>query len=208
MRKTMKVISWLVFLGFIALSGYANYLHGRSMIAGGMLAVVPVGFAASVFILEGLISAGKAHRATFGAIFFVALASGVASYLGLYGMAIDSGISRAQSLLLPLSFDGVVLVASMGIRGFSLTPAPKVSRSRPVRVPADVPTGVPVSQGHVPALSQADVPPDPPVSRAGWDRDLARKLLSEGQLSRADIAARVGCSRKSIDRLAAKVSDG
>lgn len=200
MRKTMKVISWLVFLGFIALSSYANFLHGADLIAGGMLAVVPVGFAASVFILEGLISAGKASRWTFGAIGAVALASGVASYLGLYGMAIDAGIGRGQAVLMPLAFDGVVLVASMGIRGFSLVAhVPAVPRAKRVRVPAvvpvteDKPSGVPVP------VSQPDVP----VTRAtGWDKDLARKLLAEGELSRKDIAARVGCSRKSIDRLA------
>jgi hypothetical protein len=68
-----------------------------------------------------------------------------------------------------------------------------VSRPRAVRVPTDVPVSLP----HVPTV----------VSQRGpakqWDRDLARKLLTEGDLSRKDIAERVGCSRKSIDRLAA-----
>lgn len=204
MRKTMKVISWLVFLAFIALSSYANFLHGRSLVAGGMLAVVPVGFAASVFILEGLISAGKESRWTFGAIGAVALASGVASYMGLYGMAIDAEISRGQALLMPLAFDGVVLVASMGIRGFSLSQVSvpvRVPRARrvPVRVPTDVP-----------AVSQADVPHVPTVvSRPGkareWDRDKARRLLAEGR-TRKEIAELCGVSRKSIDRLAESLS--
>lgn len=215
MRKTMKIISWLVFLGFIALSSYANYLHGDSLVAGGMLAVVPVGFAASVFILEGLISAGRSSRWTFAAIGFVALASGVASYLGLYGMAIDAGIGRAQAVLMPLAFDGVVLVASMGIRGFSLTHVPpRVPRVKPARVPAPVPVAVdtvpavslpdvPASSGHVPTVTSPRGP-----GRDTWDKALARKLLAEGVLSHRDIAERVGCSRKSVDRLAQTLAPG
>lgn len=208
MRKTMKVISWLVFLAFIALSSYANYLHGESMIAGGMLAVVPVGFAASVFILEGLISAGKASRWTFAGIGAVALASGVASYLGLYGMAIDAGIGRGQSVLMPLAFDGVVLVASMGIRGFSLThvpPAVRVTRVKRERVPDRV------SQPDVPAATRTVPDPDlSPVteakpSRVKWDKDKARTLLAEGR-PRKEVAELCGVSRKTIDRFADSLS--
>lgn len=221
MRKAMKAISWLVFLAFIALSSYANWLHGTVPVARFMLAVVPVGFAASVFILEGLISAGKASRSTFAAIGFVAFASGVASYLGLYGMARDSGIGLAQAVLMPLAFDGVVLVASMGIRGFSAVahvPAPRpVSRPRVPRVKDNVPAvslpvseDVPAIEGHVP---EADVPMSLPgatvrdtVPRAvGWDRELAVKLLSEG-VPRKDIAQRCGTSRKTIDRLASQIA--
>jgi Helix-turn-helix domain of resolvase len=219
MRKTMKALSWLVFLAFIGLSSYANWLHGLTPHARTMLAVVPVGFAASVFILEGLISAGKAGRWTFGAIGFVALASGVASYLGLFGMARDSGVPLVQALLLPLAFDGVVLVASMGIRGFSLSHVSLPQRpSRVRRVPARVPADVPMSQGHVPAevshtdvrVPEADVPVSRPRTRAKMsdeDMSLVSKLLSEG-VPRRDIAERLGVSRKTIDRLASKQVGG
>lgn len=202
MRKTMKVISWLVFLAFIALSSYANYLHGDSLIAGGMLAVVPVGFAASVFILEGLISAQRASRWTFGGIGAVALASGVASYLGLYGMAIDAGIGRGQSVLMPLAFDGVVLVASMGIRGFSLSHVPaRVPRVRRPSVPATV-TPVSVSQPDVP-VKVSRVPSGDMAEKVAK----ARALVAEGR-DKADVAETMGISIRTLNRYLKDQVDG
>jgi hypothetical protein len=119
MRRLMKSLCWLIFLAFIGLSSFANWEHGTTSISSFMLAVVPVGFAASIFILEGIVAVGKATKWTYLGIIFVAAAAGIASYLGLYGMARDSGIPIVQSALLPLAFDGVVAVASMGIRAFS-----------------------------------------------------------------------------------------
>lgn len=85
----------------------------------------------------------------------------------------------------------------------------RVPRRR-VHVPAvvsDVPmSDVPAVVSNVPtpamSLPSSDVPAR--KSRVVWDKDLAVKLLSEGQLSHKDIADRVGCDRKTIDRLAAR----
>lgn len=197
MRKAMRSISWLVFLAFIGLSSYANYLHGSTPHARIMLAVVPVGFAASVFIFEGLITQGRVSWWTFGAIGFVALASGVASYLGLFGMARDSGVPLVQSLLLPLSFDGVVLVSSMGIRGFSLhvpAPRPRATRTAAARPAPDAPqdtTGTEASAPMSRPLS-APVPQDDRVAKA-----LA--MLAEGR-DKADVAETIGCTVRTLNR--------
>ncbi len=128
MRVLMKLICWAVFLTFIALSSFANWEHGSTFHASFMLAVVPVGFAATVFILEGILSAGKGGWMTYTGVTFVAAAAGIASYIGLYGMARDNGIGVTQAALMPLAFDGVVAVASMGVRAFSTPLADKAVR--------------------------------------------------------------------------------
>lgn len=192
MRKAMKGISWLVFLAFIALSSFANWMHGATFHAQIMLAVVPVGFAAAVFLFEGMSAAGKTQLWQTVGVGFVALCAGVASYLGLFGMARDNGIPIVQAALLPLAYDGVVAVASMAIRAFSVVPAsvrPPVRRA-PVRVPASVPD---ITEDK-PAIESA------PVSRtAKWDKDKAAALLAEGR-DRADIAETLGISTKTLGR--------
>jgi len=188
MRKVMKTVCWLVFLAFIGLSSFANWEHGTTRISSFMLAVVPVGFAASVFILEGLISAQKASRSTFAAIGFVALASGVASYLGLFGMARDAGIPLVQAALLPLSFDGVVLVASMGIRGFSPAHVP----TRPRSVSRTKAAAVPAAANPVTAAV-------PEVSGPNDKRDKAFRMLAEGR-DKSDVAQTVGVSVRTLNR--------
>lgn len=196
MRKVMKGICWLVFLAFIGLSSFANWEHGTTRISSFMLAVVPVGFAASIFILEGIVAAGKASRWAYAGIIFVASAAGVASYLGLYGMARDSGIPVVQSALLPLAFDGVVAVASMGIRAFSLShvpAAPRTPRRKAVSAPQDT-----VSQP-----TEARVPATEPVSRAAvpadGQRDKAFAMIDEGR-DKKDVAETVGVSVRTLNR--------
>jgi hypothetical protein len=145
----MRLISWLVFLAFIGLSAFANYAHGQDALAGFLLAIVPVGFAVVVFLYEALHAAGRVTRLTTAAAVVVGGGAGVASYLGLFGMAREHGVQLVPALLLPLAFDGVVAVASMGIRGFAflLVPpavAPAEERSPiPASVPHDVPPVLP-----------------------------------------------------------------
>lgn len=78
------------------------------------------------------------------------------------------------------------------------TPDVPVSRPRPVRVPASVPTvrGTPAVMSH---------PGSTPRVAKEWDRDKATRLLSEGR-PRKEIAELCGVSRKSIDRLAESLS--
>jgi hypothetical protein len=115
----MRAIAWIVFLSFIAVSAAANYLHGEDALAGFLMAVVPIGFAAVIFLVESLVSRRKGGKALYFAAGVVGAGAGVASYVGLATMAIDHNIHPVVSYLLPLAYDGVVAVASLAIRGLA-----------------------------------------------------------------------------------------
>lgn len=201
----MQTSCWLVFLIFIGLSSFANWEHGNTRISSFMLAVVPVGFAASIFILEGVVSVDKATRWTYVGITFVAAAAGVANYLGLYGMARESGIPIVQSSLLPLAFDGVVAVAAMGIRAFSL---PHAEQSPPD------PSLLSVEQSPEQREISAEEPAEeiaeeaPAVSatarkerspRSSWDvSKVVEMLLAEER--QGDIISATGIGRSTLGR--------
>lgn len=201
----MQTSCWLVFLIFIGLSSFANWEHGNTPISSFMLAVVPVGFAASIFILEGIVSVGKATRWTYAGIAFVAAAAGVASYIGLYGMARESGIPIVQSSLLPLAFDGVVAVASMGIRAFSVphaeelspTPSPLVEAYPTEQRETSTEESVEEIVEEAPAVS---APPRKERSpRSSWDvRKVAEMLLAEER--QGDIISATGIGRSTLGR--------
>lgn len=227
MRFVMKLVCWAVFLVFIGLSSFANWEHGHTFHAKFMLAVVPVGFAATVFILEAISSNGRATRLTYAGVMFVATAAGVASYIGLYGMAIDNQIGRAQALLMPLAFDGVVAVASMGIRAFTAEPigkktdqpaADQLKQSAPKKVKSTTgsqpaPSTTPELQEH-PALALTAPPPASPlvstpkrrtrpdapkVGRSGNpQRGLAVKRVMVGGETAAAVAKSLGLSTRSV----------
>lgn len=216
----MQTSCWLVFLIFIGLSSFANWEHGNTRISSFMLAVVPVGFAASIFILEGIVSVGKATAWTYAGIAFVAAAAGVASYLGLYGMARESGIPIVQSSLLPLAFDGVVAVASMGIRAFSIPHTEEISppsvtdwdeemkmlaasAERTKNTPPE--WSGPVASLHDVGESEAAFRGDTPLARkeraprSSWDvRKVAEMLLAEER--QADIISATGIGRSTLGR--------
>lgn len=138
----MKAFAWFVFLAFVGISSTANYFHGDDRTAGLLLATVPVGFAVVVFLLEGLHAKGKATRAVTALLAVVAGGAGIASYLGLYGMAREHGVQQVPALLLPLAFDGVVAVASLTIRAFGAEPEPAAAPNAVVRLgsPSVLPT--------------------------------------------------------------------
>lgn len=212
----MKGVCWLVFLAFIGLSSFANWEHGTTRISAFMLAVVPVGFAASIFILEGIVSAGKATKWSYAGIIFVAAAAGIASYLGLYGMARESDIPLVQSALLPLAFDGVVAVASMGIRAFSVIHpatenAPEYGITQPIEPDVDwnaelasiedMPEA-PVSPAPVLQHEEPSAPRVPRAPRASWDARLVAEMILDGAKT-PEITDATGAKRASIDRLRA-----
>lgn len=201
----MQTSCWLVFLIFIGLSSFANWEHGNTRISSFMLAVVPVGFAASIFILEGIVSVDKATRWTYAGIAFVAAAAGVASYLGLYGMARESGIPIVQSSLLPLAFDGVVAVASMGIRAFSLPHVeqsppdpslPSVEQSPEQReISAEEPAEEIVETAPVVSAS----PRKERSPRSSWDVRKVGEMLLAGE-RHGDIISATGIGRSTLGR--------
>jgi len=125
----MKAIAWTVFVSFIAISATANFMHGQDRLGGAMMAVIPVGFAATIFLVESMISKGHRSRWAFLAAGVVGTGAGIASYVGLYTMAMDHGVPQAVAALLPLAYDGVVAVASLAIRagGTEQTRAPEQS---------------------------------------------------------------------------------
>lgn len=201
----MQTSCWLVFLIFIGLSSFANWEHGNTRISSFMLAVVPVGFAASIFILEGIVSVGKATAWTYAGIAFVAAAAGVASYLGLYGMARESGIPIVQSSLLPLAFDGVVAVASMGIRAFSIPhteehPTPSLLIEERAEISSveeateTAPAEIEEAMEEISAPVRKERAP-----RSSWDvRKVAEMLLAEER--QADIISATGIGRSTLGR--------
>lgn len=160
----MKLVSWLVFLTFVGLSAFANYQHGQDRLAGFLLAIVPVGFAVVVFIVEALHAAGRATGWLYLGAGLVGGGAGVASYLGLFGMARDHGVQLVPALLLPLAFDGVVAVASMGIRGFAGALAPEHTPERaPLPVICSAPLPLPVLRSglapeHAPLHAEVGAP--------------------------------------------------
>lgn len=125
----MKAIAWIVFLTFIGISATANFLHGDDRLAGGLMAVVPIGFAAVMFLVESMAARQKGSKALYIAAGVVALGAGVASYAGLVTMALDHKVPGLVAYLLPLAYDGVVVVASLAIRG-----AGSVHQTKPVVV--------------------------------------------------------------------------
>lgn len=204
MQKIMYAASWIVFALFVGLSCTANWMHGDGWAASSMLAVVPIGFAASVFIYEGLIAAGRSafrqywwQHLVFGAL---CGATGFASYMGLLGMEEDHGIDGIHKWAIPLAFDGVVAVSSIGIRAFAPTHIPVLTRPR---VPRAVPSHPAVVSRDVPAVVSASVPQDKPVvSRRDKDSDLrdkAFRMLAEGRDKR-DVAAAVGRDVRTLNR--------
>lgn len=112
----MKIMAWGVFLMFIAVSAAANFAHGDDKLAGALMAVVPVGFAAVITLLENMVARGKGSWPLFIAAGVVGLGAGVASYVGLATMALDHEVPKVVAFLLPLAYDGVVAVASLAIR--------------------------------------------------------------------------------------------
>jgi hypothetical protein len=125
----MKGIAWTVFLTFIGISATANFLHGDDRLAGGLMAVVPIGFAAVMFLVESMAARQKGSTGLYLAAGVVALGAGVASYAGLVTMALDHKVPGIVAYLLPLAYDGVVVVASLSIRG-----AGSVHMTKPVTV--------------------------------------------------------------------------
>lgn len=113
----MKVVAWFVFLAFIGVSAVANFLHGEDRLGGALMAVVPVGFAAVIFLLEALVARGKGSLPLYAAAIVVGGGAGIASYVGLATMALDHKVPAFVAYLLPLAYDGVVMVASLAIRG-------------------------------------------------------------------------------------------
>lgn len=113
-----------IFVTWVSISAGANYAHGDDAIGGGLMMAAPVGFAATTFLLEMLISRGHKLGWPAGlAMVLVAAVSGVASYVGLFGLALEHGVPRETAALLPLAFDGVVLASSLALRTLSRRPA-------------------------------------------------------------------------------------
>jgi hypothetical protein len=112
----MKIMAWGVFLVFIAVSAAANFAHGDDRLAGALMAVVPVGFAAVITLLENMVARGKGSWPLYAAAGVVGLGAGVASYVGLATMALAHDVHPVVAFLLPLAYDGVVAVASLAIR--------------------------------------------------------------------------------------------
>jgi hypothetical protein len=122
-----KVASWLIFTTWVGASAAANYAHGDNVAASLLMASAPVGFAATTGILEMLVSKGvKIGWSAIVAMVMVATVAGVASYIGLVGLATESGITGVAPWLLPIGFDGVVLAASLAIRSLGQTVATAV----------------------------------------------------------------------------------
>jgi hypothetical protein len=112
----VKAMAWGVFLAFILVSAAANFAHGDDRLAGALMAVVPIGFAAVITLLENMVARGKGSWPLYVAAGVVGLGAGVASYVGLMTMALDHKVPGPVAVLLPLAYDGVVAVASLAIR--------------------------------------------------------------------------------------------
>lgn len=117
-RKRKKFAAWLIFLTFVGISAVANYLHGADALAGFLMAMAPIGFAATMAMLETIVV--KVSWTSRLAMAVVATGSGVASYIGLYSLAREHHVSKPVAILLPLAFDGVVLASSLAIRSLSV----------------------------------------------------------------------------------------
>lgn len=160
----MKIMAWGVFLVFIAVSAAANFMHGDDKLAGALMAVVPVGFAAVITLLENMVARGKGSWPLYWAAGVVGVGAGVASYVGLATMALDHNVHPVVALLLPLAYDGVVAVASLAIRSLGddhkeQAPPPPVNKPTAVTPPAVHTAPVPV----VHTTQAAPVNTDQPV---------------------------------------------
>lgn len=116
--RLKKFSAWSIFLTFVGISAVANYLHGADALAGFLMAMAPIGFAATMAILETIVI--KVSWTSRLAMAIVATGSGVASYIGLYSLARDHHVHQVNAALLPLAFDGVVLASSLAIRSLSV----------------------------------------------------------------------------------------
>lgn len=106
-----------IFVTWVGISALANYAHGQDPAIGLLMAAAPVGFAAVTFVLEMLVSRGHRLGWVAGlAMVMVAAGAGVASYVGLFGLAREHGATRLVAGLIPIAFDGVVLAMSLAMR--------------------------------------------------------------------------------------------
>lgn len=106
-----------IFVTWVGISALANYAHGQDPAIGLLMAAAPVGFAAVTFVLEMLVSRGHSLGWVAGlAMVMVAAGAGVASYVGLFGLAREHGATKLVAGLIPIAFDGVVLAMSLAMR--------------------------------------------------------------------------------------------
>jgi hypothetical protein len=125
------VAAWAIYMIFIGLSSAANAMHAQDPIGAFLSAVLPVALALSTFLLERVRSSGGANQARIMGTVLVALGTAVGSFLHLYGLARDHGESRVTAALIPLAFDGVMLVSSMTIMVLSRERAPRLRNTIP-----------------------------------------------------------------------------
>lgn len=112
-----KAAAWTIFLTWVGISAAANYAHGTDAVSGALMAMAPIGFAATTGLLETLWAKGlQLGWPSALAMIMVATAAGVASYVGLSGLAIEHGMSSLVAYLSPVAFDGVVLASSLAVR--------------------------------------------------------------------------------------------
>jgi uncharacterized protein YjeT (DUF2065 family) len=118
----VKTVAWVVYLTFIGLSVVGNILHSGndpiSMFLGGIL---PVALALATFLIEHGPRNVPGNSLRLAGTAVVAAGCAVVSFLHLYGLTRDHGGTILESVLTPLAFDGIMLVASLTIKGYSHT---------------------------------------------------------------------------------------
>src|SRR4051812_39099979 len=173
----LKRVRWAVRMTLIlgvAASVVANILHARDNPISQAIAAWPP---LALLLTVELISRVPVHRRSLAAARLIATATtaGIAawvSYWHMTGVAARYGETRASPYLLPLSVDGLIVVASiflveLGGRIATMgnedkAPAPAIPRLIPTPAPTPAPPVPPTPARATPAPPRPPAPPPPP----------------------------------------------
>jgi hypothetical protein len=160
----------------VAASVAANVLHAEPDPVSQAIAAWPP---LALLLTVELISRVPTHRRSLGAVRLAATAAiaGIAAWVSYWHMAAVAaryGESGASPYLLPVSVDGLVIVASVSLveiaaRIRACQPAPPTTAPRPDSRPADAALQPP----------HAQTPPDPPSTAVAVRRPVARAQKRE-----------------------------
>jgi len=209
LRRVRWAVRATLALG-VAASVTANVLHAQpNPISQAIAAWPPL----ALLVTIELISRVPVHRRGLAAVRLAATAviAGIAawvSYWHMVGVAARYGETGASPYLLPLSVDGLVVVASVCLvelagriasaeRPATATQPVAATVTRPAPVVAPAPTTTPTT-APVPAVAAARRPRANPVRHD--IRQRARDMYRNGVKDLAHIATTLGVSKRSVER--------
>lgn len=194
-----------IFVTWVGISALANYAHGQDWLIGLLMAAAPVGFAAVTFVLEMLVSRGHKLGWVAGlAMVMVAAGAGVASYVGLFGLAREHGAAKPVAVLIPIAFDGVVLAMSLAMRILS---KPIVAREQFGHVANEMPRVAKDTLDVAMAKREAELAIEMAKVELAKEAELA-KLGQEREVAKLDTVAKDSLTRLAkIDAEMAKPVD-